>query len=450
MAVAPVSPTAAEPSIYAERRALYAERRARLCERLGPSAALLLMSPPERLRNGDAHYKYRQDSDILYLTGFGEPGAAVLLRPGHATPFVLFVRPRDPAAETWTGRRAGVEGAVSAFGADAAFSTDELDDKLADIVAGAEEVHYPFGREPEQDAAVVRLLGRLRAGERRGRRAPVRLVDARLTLHEMRLLKSPGEIATLRRAAEITAEAHVAAMLSARDGGSEREIEALVDYTFRRNGGTGPGYGTIVGAGVNATILHYVENAAPLSRGALLLIDAGCEVDGYTADVTRTFPIGARFSEPQRRFYEAVLETQQAAIEMVKPGATLDQIHEAVVTRLTGHLVTLGILSGDVPALVGSGAYKPFYMHRTSHWLGMDVHDVGFYSENGAARPLVPGMVLTIEPGLYVPEDAAAPAEFRGLGVRIEDDILVTATGAENLTIATPKTVEQVEELTTS
>jgi Xaa-Pro aminopeptidase len=445
MAVASVSVSAQAVA----HLSIYVERRARLYERLGPGAALLLMSPPERLRNGDAHYKYRQDSDILYLTGFAEPGAAVLLRPGHATPFVLFVRPRDPAAETWTGRRAGLEGAVSAYGADVSFSSDELDDKLADIVAGAEEVHYPFGREPEQDAAVGRLLGRLRAGERRGRRAPVRLVDARVTLHEMRLLKSPGEIAILRRAAEITAEAHTAAMRAARPGSSEREIEALIDYTFRRRGGTGPGYGTIVGAGVNATILHYVENAAPLTRGDLLLIDAGCEVDGYTADVTRAFPIGARFSEPQRRFYEAVLETQQAAIEMVKPGATLDQIHEAVVARLTGHLVSLGILTGDVPALIESGAFKPFYMHRTSHWLGMDVHDVGFYSENGAARPLVPGMVLTIEPGLYVAEEAAAPPEFRGFGVRIEDDILVTATGYENLTIATPKTVAEIDKLTT-
>src|SRR5579871_38414 len=443
MAVAPVFKTAESPSIYAERRAL-------LCELLGPNAALLLMSPPERLRNGDAHYKYRQDSDILYLTGFTEPGAAVLLRPGHATPFVLFVRPRDPAAETWTGRRAGVEGARSVFGADAAFSSDELDDKLGEIVAGAEEIHYPFGREPEQDAAVGRLLGRLRAGERRGRRAPVRLCDARLTLHEMRLLKSPEEIAVLRRAAAITAEAHTGAMRAARAGGNEREIEALIDYTFRRRGGAGPGYGTIVGGGVNATILHYVENSAPLVRGQLLLIDAGCEVDGYTADVTRTFPVGARFSDPQRRFYEAVLETQQAAIEMVKPGATLDQIHEAVVVRLTGHLVALGILSGEVPALVEGGAFKPFYMHRTSHWLGMDVHDVGFYSENGAARPLQAGMVLTIEPGLYVAEDAAAPAEYRGLGVRIEDDILVTASGGENLTAATPKTVAELEALTTA
>jgi Xaa-Pro aminopeptidase len=442
MAVAPVSETATQPSIYAERRA-------ELGRRLGPAGALLLMSPPERLRNGDAHYKFRQDSDILYLTGFSEPGAAVLLRPGHpTTPFVLFVRPRNPAEETWTGRRAGIEGAVRDVEAAAAFSIDELDDKLAEIVSGAEEIHYPFGREPALDAAVARLLGRLRAGERRGRRAPVRLGDARVTLHEMRLLKTPDEVAIQRRAAAITAEAHVAAMGAARAGLTEREIEALIDYTFRRRGGAGPGYTTIVGGGANATILHYVENSAPLVAGQLLLIDAGCEVEGYTADVTRTFPIGARFSEPQRRLYEAVLETQQAAIEAVRPGATLDAIHEAVVEQLTGRLVALGLLSGDVPALIASGAYKTFYMHRTSHWLGMDVHDVGFYAEGGIARPLVPGMVLTIEPGLYVAEDAAVPAEYRGLGIRIEDDILVTDGGCENLTRDTPKSVSEIEKLT--
>jgi Xaa-Pro aminopeptidase len=442
MAVAPVSETAPSVSIHAQRRA-------QLAERLGPGGALLLMSPPERLRNGDAHYKFRQDSDILYLTGFVEPGAVVLLRPGHpTTPFVLFVRPRNPAEETWTGRRVGVEGAVRQLGADAAFSVEELDDKLAELVAGAEELHYPFGREPALDLAIARLLGRLRGGERRGRRAPVRLSDARLTLHEMRLVKSPEEVAVQRRAADITAEAHIAAMGAARAGGNEREIEALIDYTFRRRGGDGPGYATIVGAGVNATILHYVENSAPLQPGQLLLIDAGCEVDGYTADVTRTFPVGARFSEPQRRLYEAVLETQEAAIESVKPGATLDAIHDAVVERLTGHLVALGILSGEVPALIAAGAYKAFYMHRTSHWLGLDVHDVGFYAEGGVARPLAPGMVLTIEPGLYIAEDAAAPAEYRGLGIRIEDDILVTPTGHENLTLATPKSVLEIEKLT--
>jgi Xaa-Pro aminopeptidase len=418
---------------------------------LGPEAALLLASPPERLRNGDTHYKFRQDSDILYLTGFAEPGAAVLLRPGHPkTPFVLFVRPRNPAEETWTGRRAGVEGAVRDFGADASFPIEELDDKLAEVVGGAAEIHYPFGREPGLDAAVVRLLGRLRNAERRGQRAPVRLCDARVSLHEMRLIKTAEEVDVLRRAAEITAEAHTEAMRAAgRSARGEHEIEALVDYTFRRRGGTGPGYPTIVGGGANATILHYVENNAPLARGELLLIDAGCEIDGYTADVTRTAPIAARFSAPQRRLYEAVLETQLAAIAAVKPGATLDAIHKDVVERLTGHMVALGLLKGEVPALLESGAFKAFYMHRTSHWLGMDVHDVGFYSVGGAARPLVPGMVLTIEPGLYVPVDAPdVPDEFRGLGVRIEDDILVTAAGNENLTAAVPKTVDELEALT--
>jgi Xaa-Pro aminopeptidase len=446
MAVAPASTGPAPVAVAAP----HAERRAELMRRLGPDAALVLASPPEQLRNGDTHYKFRQDSDILYLTGFEEPGAVVVLRPGHETTrFVMFVRPRDPAEETWTGRRAGLEGAVRDFGADAAFVAGELDVKLAEILGGATEIHFPFGREPTLDAAVARLLGRLRVAERRGTRAPVRLVDARLTLHEMRLIKSPQEVAVQRRAAEITAEAHIAAMLAAKSAAGEHEIEALVDYTFRKNGGTGPGYPTIVGSGVNATILHYVENRAPLSRGQLLLVDAGCEIDGYTADVTRTSPIGARFSPAQRRLYEAVLETQIEAIEAVKPGATLDAIHKQVIERLTRHMVSLGLLAGDVPALIEAGAYKQFYMHRTSHWLGMDVHDVGFYSEGGVARPLVPGMVLTIEPGLYVAADAPVPAEYRGLGVRIEDDILVTDAGHENLTVATPKTAADIESLTT-
>jgi len=445
MAVAPVSTIPASGSPIS-----YAERRAELMRRIGPDGALVLASPPEHLRNGDATFKFRQDSDILYLTGFEEPGTVVVLRPGHEKlRFVMFVRPRDPAEETWTGRRAGVDGAVRDHGADAAFVAAELDDKLAEILAGAQEIHFPFGREPALDAAVARLLGRLRVAERRGTRAPVRLCDARLTLHEMRLIKSSGEVAIQRRAAAITAEAHVAAMRAARSAGSEHEIEALIDYTFRRNGGTGPGYSTIVGGGANATILHYIENRAPLVRGQLLLVDAGCEIEGYTADVTRTFPIGARFSAPQRRLYEAVLQTQMEAVEAVRPGATLDAIHKQVVERLTGHMVALGLLGGDVPSLIESGAYKQFYMHRTSHWLGMDVHDVGFYSEGGAARPLVPGMVLTIEPGLYVPSDANVPAEYRGLGVRIEDDILVTQDGFENLTIETPKSVSEIEALTT-
>lgn len=430
---------------------VHAERRTRLAQRLGPRAALLLASPPEQLRNGDVHHKYRQDSDILYLTGFEEPGTVVLLRPDHEkTPFVMFVRPRSPADEIWTGRRAGVDGAVARFGADAAFPIAELDTRLPELLAGVEDVHVAFGQDEDWDARVLRLLGRMRATERRGRRAPVRLIHARLTLHEMRLFKSEPELASLRQAAAITAEAHTGAMRAARGGVGEHEIEALIDYTFRRRGGTGPGYPSIVGGGANAVILHYVENSAPLQAGQLLLVDAGCEVPGgFTADVTRTFPIGRPFSPPQRRLYEAVLDVQRAAIDAVKPGATIDGIHAQVVEGLTRHMMDLGLLKGDVTTLVAEEKYKAFYMHRTSHWLGIDVHDVGFYSVEGAARPLEPGMVLTIEPGLYVAEDAAdVPAELRGLGVRIEDDILVTATGHENLTHATPKTVAELEELT--
>ena len=428
---------------------LHQERRARLAKLLGPGTALILASPPERTRNGDVTFKFRQDSDILYLTGFEEPGTMVVLRPDHPqTPFVMFVRPRNPADEIWTGRRAGVEGAVRAFGADIAYPIDEAEARLPELISGVVEVHYHFGREADLDERVLRLMARLRSAERRGRRAPVRLCDARTSVHEMRLFKSPDELDVQRRAADITALAHIAAMESARPGVHEYEIEGLIDYTFRKHGATGPGYPSIVGGGANATILHYVENSAKLQGGQLLLVDAGGEVEGFTADVTRTFPVGGRFTEPQRRLYEAVLDTQIAAIEAVKPGATLEAIHEQVVASLTRRLVELGILHGDPAALVEAGAFKPYYMHRTSHWLGMDVHDVGFYSIEGAARALEPGMVLTIEPGLYVAEDAAAPEEFRGIGVRIEDDIVVTPTGYDNLTAKTPKSVADIERLT--
>ncbi len=428
---------------------VHGERRARLGTLLGTRAALLLASPDEQLRNGDVQYKFRQDSDILYLTGFEEPGTVLLLRPDHPqTPFVMFVRPRSPADEIWTGRRAGIEGAVARFGADAAFPIGDLEAKLPELLAGVDDVHVAFGNDEDWDMRVLRILGRMRASERRGRRAPVRLVHARLTLHEMRLIKSELELGLLRQAAQITAEAHTGAMRAAKGGVGEHEIEALIDYTFRRRGGTGPGYPSIVGGGSNAVILHYVENNAVLEEGKLLLVDAGCEVPGgFTADVTRTFPIGRPFSAPQRRVYEAVLDVQLAAIDAVRPGATIDAIHTQVVEQLTRRMIDLGLLQGDAAKLIADEAYKPFYMHRTSHWLGIDVHDVGFYSVEGAARPLVPGMVLTIEPGLYIGQDAVAPPEFRGIGVRIEDDILVTESGHENLTRDTPKSVAAIEQL---
>jgi Xaa-Pro aminopeptidase len=426
---------------------VYARRRERLMEAIGPSAVALVHAPPETLRNGDVHNPYRQSSDLLYLTGFAEPEATLVVRPGaERERVVLFVRPRDKERETWDGRRAGVEGAVARFGADAAYPVAELPDALAGLLANVDELYYSLGDDPAFDARVGAVLAELRRSERRGRRPPRRVVDPREVLHEMRLVKLPEEVALLERAAAITVEAHAAAMREAAPGKHEYEVQAVIDYTFRRHGGGGPGYPTIVGGGDNATILHYVENDRPLRDGDLLLVDAGCEYGYYTADVTRTFPVNGRFSEPQRRVYEIVLAAQRAAIAAVRPGATIDDIHAVALRILTEGMIELGLLAGTADERIADEAYKRFYMHRTSHWLGMDVHDVGAYTQRGAPRPLGPGMVITVEPGLYVaPDDDAAPAALRGIGVRIEDDILVTDDGHRNLTDAAPRSVADVE-----
>jgi Xaa-Pro aminopeptidase len=363
----------------------------------------------------------------------------MVLRPGADEPFVLFVRPRDPEREVWDGRRAGVEGAVAQFGANAAHPIGELSQRLPELIGNADDLHYGLGLEPAFDRTITRTLSQLRALERRGQRPPRRVIDPRAVLHELRLRKSPEEIELLRRAVAITAEAHQAAMRAAAPGVAEYELEAVIEYTFRRRGGTGPGYSTIVGAGDNATILHYVENTARLAEGDLVVVDAGCEVDFYTADVTRTFPVSGTFTPAQRRMYQVVLDSQKEAIQMTHPGVTLDALHDRCVERLTAGMVELGLLPED-------GSYRKFYMHRTSHWLGLDVHDAGAYSDlGGAPRPLEPGMVITIEPGLYVARSAEAPAELSGVGIRIEDDILVTETGCEVLTSQVPKELADVE-----
>jgi Xaa-Pro aminopeptidase len=426
---------------------VYAERRARFMQQIGDAAVALFHSPPETLRNGDVHNPFRQSSDILYLTGFAEPGTTVVLRPGaERDRFVMFVRPRDPERETWDGRRAGVEGAIARHGADAAYPVAELAERLGALLANTEDLYYSLGHDDEFDLRVARTIAELRRSDRRGRRAPVRVVDPRGTLHEMRLIKSPEEIATLRRAASITAEAHREAMRATRPGATEYEIEAVIDYAFRRRGGVGPGYPSIVGGGDNATILHYTENCRELRAGDLLLIDAGCEYDYYTADVTRTLPVSGRFSPLQRRCYEIVLEAQLAGIEETRPGATLERIHERCVEILTEGMVELGLLQGPARARIEDESYRQFYMHRTSHWLGMDVHDAGAYTRGGTPRPLEPGMVVTIEPGLYVSADARdVPPALRGVGIRIEDDVLVTRDGRDNLTVETPKLVDEVE-----
>ncbi|MBE7453962.1 MAG: Xaa-Pro aminopeptidase [Kofleriaceae bacterium] len=429
-----------DPSVFAARRQAYMEA-------LGPGAVAIVRSLPERVRNGDSHYLFRQHSDVAYLTGFPEPETTVVLRPGaDGERVVMFVRPRDPELETWDGRRAGIEGARERYGADAAYPAAELDQRLGDLIANCEELHYALGLDPDMDLRVAAALARLRKSEKRGKRPPRAVVDPRAALHELRLHKSAEEVAILRKAAAITTEAHVAAMRAGRPGTFEYELEALVDFTFRKHGGAGPGYTTIVGAGENATILHYVENRCALAAGDLVLIDAGCEYHHYTADVTRTWPASGRFTPAQRELYDLVLEAQEAAVAAVRPGVTLDDLHQQVIRRLTEGMVALGLLEGPVDARIEDLGYKKFYMHGTSHWLGMDVHDVGAYTRGGKPRPLEPGMVITVEPGLYVAVDApGVPERLRGLGVRIEDDVLVTAGGHENLTAACPKRVADLE-----
>jgi Xaa-Pro aminopeptidase len=427
--------------------AVFAARRDDVMRAIGPNAVAIVASQPERLRNGDAHYLFRQASDVYYLTGFDEPETAVVLRPGaEAERVVMFVRPRDPDVEVWDGKRAGIDGAKAQYGADAAYPIAELRTRLGDLIANFDELHYGLGVDDAMDRIVASTIARLRRLEKRGQRPPRAVVDPRVALHELRLIKRPEELAALRTAAAITAEAHRLCMHAGKPGARESELDAILSYTFRRRGGDGPGYSSIVGAGVNATVLHYVANAATIGDGELVLVDAGCEFAHYTADVTRTWPASGKFTAPQRAVYDAVLRAQLGAIALAKPGATLDDLHHHCARVLTAAMIDLGLLAGTVDDRVADQGYRKYFMHGTSHWLGLDVHDAGAYTAGGKPRPLVPGMVITIEPGLYIAADAeGAPAELRGIGVRIEDDVLITETGHEVLTAACPKTVEALE-----
>ena len=427
--------------------AVYAARRDLVMQAIGPRGVLLVHSLPERLRNGDGNYNFRQHSDVLYLTGFVEPETVLVLRPGAETDrFVMFVRPRDPVMETWEGRRAGVEGAKEKYGADAAYPIAELAAKLPELITNCDELHFELGVDEEMDHRVGRAIARLRRIERKGKRPPRAVVDPRIALHELRLKKRPEEIETMRRACTLASEAHVEAMKAGRPGTHEYELEALIDYSFRRAGGQGPGYPTIVGSGANATILHYTENTRRIEDGDLVLIDAGAEYGYYSADITRTWPANGTFTPVQRKIYELVLATQEGAIALARPGATIDEIHDHCVKTLTAGMIELGLLTGTVEERIADEGYKKFYMHGTSHWLGLDVHDAGAYQPEGTSRPLEPGMVITIEPGLYIAADAeGVPEEMRGIGVRIEDDVLITNDGHDVLTAACPKRVEDIE-----
>lgn len=426
----------------------HAARRKALMKRIGGDAVAIIPSAHEVVRARDTHYRFRQDSDFQYLTGFPEPEAIAVLLPGRKDgEFVLFVRSRDPDSEIWYGRRAGPEGAVERYGADQAFTIDEFETELPKLLAGRETVHYTLGEYSELDAEITAAVRHLREVSRRGAAAPTSFVSLDVTLHEMRLIKSPLEIALMRHAAEVSAGAHVRAMQATAPGKFEWQIAGEIHSTFEL-ADMQPGYGSIVGGGENACILHYVENNARLNDGELLLIDAGGEYRGYTADITRTFPIGGKFSGPQKAVYEVVLAAQKAATKEMQVGNSCGRPHEVATKVLTQGMVDLGLLKGSVKALIKEQKHRQFYMHGTGHWLGMDVHDVGRYKLDGKYRAFEPGMVMTVEPGLYIaPGSKDVPEEFWGIGIRIEDDVLLTENGPEVLTGGVPKEISDIEAL---
>jgi Xaa-Pro aminopeptidase len=429
----------------------FSARRQALMAQMDDNSIAIISSAESFLRNGDAEYPYRQSSDFFYLTGFNEPEAMAVLIPG-STPdggeFVLFCRDRDPAKEIWAGKRAGQEGAQDRYGADQAFSFGDINQQLPELLAEKTSIYYNIGVSALFDQQVVGWLNAVRAKARTGVLAPSQFVDVSMLLREMRLIKSEAEQQIMRRAGEISAQAHCQAMRVCQPGMMEYQLEAEFLYAFAKNGSKSPAYTTIVGGGANGCILHYIENDQVLKDGDLVLIDAGCELEHYAADITRTFPVNGVFNAEQKALYELCLKAQLAAIEVVKPGVPWNRPHEVTVEVITEGLVALGLLTGSVDGLIESQAYTAFYMHRAGHWLGMDVHDVGDYRVDGEWRPLQPGMALTIEPGIYVaPDNLAVEERWRGIGIRIEDDILVTADGCENLTAAVPKTIAEIEAL---
>lgn len=422
----------------------FRQRRVRLAHAL-VEGIVILPTAPERTRNADTHYDYRWDSGFYYLTGFREPEAVLVLVLGKKSREILFCREKNLEREIWDGFRFGPELARQAFSFDEAYPVGELDQRLVDLIANQPTIHTLVGSDPAWDARVSGWLNAVRAKVRTGVHAPAEIRDVRAVVSNMRLVKDEHELAIMRRAAEISSVAHVRAMRAAAPGKREYEIEAELIHEFCRNGARAPAYGSIVAAGANACVLHYRENTAPLRKGDLMLIDAGCELESYAADITRTFPISGRFSAAQRDVYELVLAAQEAAIRAVKPGAPFIAYHDAATRVLVRGLIDLKLCKGSVDKVLEDGSYKQFYMHRTGHWLGLDVHDAGDYMVKGKWRPLSPGMVVTVEPGLYFRPADNVPKAFWNIGVRIEDDVLVTARGREVLTAACPKTVAHVE-----
>lgn len=425
----------------------YSARRKQLARLMGDGVAII-PTAPEKIRNGDAHYPYRADSYFHYLTGFDEPEAILVLQVrGAKLQSTLFCRERDPLRELWDGYRLGVERAPSSLALDEAFSIHQFDQQLPQLMAGHDQVATLWGADSAWDKRVMQGVEKLRQRVRSGVSAPLQFTEIRQYLDEMRLLKDASELRLMKTAAQISAQAHGRLMKTVRPGHFEYEMEAELLHEFRRQGADGPAYTSIVAGGANACVLHYISNRDALRAGDLLLVDAGCEYQGYAADITRTFPVNGCFSAPQRDLYEVVWAAQQAALQEVRPGRRFEQYHQAALKVLVRGLIDLKLCKGTVDGVIESGAYQRFYMHRTGHWLGRDVHDVGSYSLKGKSRPLQAGMVVTVEPGLYVGKGKGIPAHFANTGIRIEDDALVTSTGHQVLTAGVPNQIDQIEAL---
>ncbi|MDD5035737.1 MAG: Xaa-Pro aminopeptidase [Methylococcaceae bacterium] len=431
------------------RSAEFKQRRKQLMRQMKKHSIALLASAPAVTRNRDVEYPFRQDSDFHYLTGFDEPEAVAVFAPKRELgEFILFCREYDETKAVWTGRHAGLEGAREVFGADEAYPIQELGKILPQLLDGRRAVYYPLAAEGELPRQIMAAVLEVREKARAGAKPPTEFIDLDSLVHEKRLFKSEAELQLLRKAVEVSILAHRRAMKTVRPGMFEYQIEAELMHEFMRHGLRSPAYSSIVAGGENACVLHYTENSERLDDGDLLLIDAGAEYGNYAADITRTFPVNGRFSEAQRQIYQLVLDAQGAAIAEVRPGKRWNDPHDAAVRVLVKGLVRLGLLEGRISKLIKDEAYKPFYMHRTGHWLGMDVHDVGDYKVDDEWRLLEPGMVLTVEPGLYIPASCLhVDSQWRGIGVRIEDDVLVTRDGCEVLTSDLPKTVAEIEAL---
>ena len=427
----------------------YAARRRELMAMMQPNSIAVVAAAPEKIRSKDTHYPYKQNTSLSYLCGFPEPESVMVIIPDREQgEFVLFCRDKDPLRETWDGYREGPEGAVHHYAADDAFPIDDIDDILPGLLEGKQHIYYSMGHNDDFDRRVMGWVNQIRRQIRTGAKPPGDFTDLAFLLHEQRLFKTAQELKIMRRAGVISAEAHCRAMRESREGRYEYHLEGAILHEFIENGARAAAYNSIVGGGPNACVLHYTENRDKLRDGDLVLIDAGCEYQGYAADITRTFPVSGRFSPEQRALYEVVLKAQLAAIAKVKPGNTWNQPHDATVRVITRGLLELGLLKGKEKDLIKSEAYKDFYMHRAGHWLGMDVHDGGDYRIDGRWRQLEPGMVLTIEPGIYVsPSNNKVAKKWRGIGVRIEDDVAVTAGGCEVLTDGVAKTIEAIEKL---